>query len=601
MNTQKFIPKAMEKLNNWCYWTVDKIPKNCKNPQYGAKSNDPTTWCDIEYARDNFKKSGCAGIGFFLPLEGTITMIDLDHCVDNGIPNQFAQEIINMFPNTYIELSQSGTGIHILCYGKVKQSLHIDKIEIYSAYRYCATTGKAIQAKELADYQTAINTLYEKYKKPIQVDQRSIARDTLGMTTLQIVEVIRQSKNADKFDYYYKQAEANSENTLGLASILAFYCQNDRNKMKEIIKSSAMNREKLDRPTKGRTWLDYVIDTAISSTTEVYNPKLKNEYKENIIKQNIEKLETNEFENCFETASQIKKVDESTLKLVKSNFIELDKKIRGFIFGEISVCSGLNGSGKSNLLLQLLLNFALQGYKTMLFSGEMQDFVINNTLSRMVAGAKNLKPSKDETYYYIYNDQLKEKIIKWLDDKFYLYKNSCSMKAEDLISAIRYIVKKGVRIIILDNLMTINLRDYDKDKYEAQSMFVKDLANLCKELQIHIFVVMHPRKSMGFLRKEDISGTADLTNAVDNVFILHRNNIDFRNRSKEVIDQNTSNPDTRTGLYQFDNILEVCKNRQYGIQDYFVGLYYEKETRKFLNQRNEHYGLLFDSEDWLPF
>ena len=33
---------------------------------------------------------------------------------------------------------------------------------------------------------------------------------------------------------------------------------------------------------------------------------------------------------------------------------------------------------------------------------------------------------------------------------------------------------------------------------------------------------------MGFLRKDDISGTADLTNAVDNVFIVHRVNNDFK-------------------------------------------------------------------------
>ena len=40
-------------------------------------------------------------------------------------------------------------------------------------------------------------------------------------------------------------------------------------------------------------------------------------------------------------------------------------------------------------------------------------------------------------------------------------------------------------------------------------------------------IVAHPRKNIGFLRKEDISGTADLTNAVDNVIICHRNNRDY--------------------------------------------------------------------------
>lgn len=303
----------------------------------------------------------------------------------------------------------------------------------------------------------------------------------------------------------------------------------------------------------------------------------------------------------FKTSKQIKRIDESSLEIVKSEFTELDKKIRGFVMGEISVVSGLNGSGKSNLMLQEMLNFALQGYKTLLFSGEMQDFIVKNTIMRMVAGKNNLKPSEDEIYYYIESEELKARIDNWLNDKFCLYNNECSMKAKDLIVAIKDIVKNGVKIVILDNLMTIDLKDYDKDKYEAQSMFIKELASLAKKLNIHIFVVMHPRKSMGFLRKEDISGTADLSNAVDNVFIIHRNGIDFRIRSQEIIDKKMGDPEAQTGIYQYDNIIEVCKNRLYGVRDCYIGLYYEKETKKFVNEKGEHCGLLFDKDDNLPF
>ena len=299
----------------------------------------------------------------------------------------------------------------------------------------------------------------------------------------------------------------------------------------------------------------------------------------------------------FKTSKQIKRVNESDLEIVKSGFAELDKKIRGFIMGEISVISGLNSSGKSNLMLLEMLNFALQGYRTLLFSGEMQDYIIKNTLMRMVAGKNNLKPSEDEIYYYIESEELKTRIDNWLNDKFCLYNNECSMKARDLIIAIKDIVKNGVKIIILDNLMTIDLKDYDRDRYEAQSMFIKELTNLAKKLNIHIFIVMHPRKVMGFLRKEDISGTADLSNAVDNVFIIHRNNMDFQKRSTETF----GNTLKQNGLYDYDNVIEVCKNRQYGAQDFFVGLYYEKETKKFVNEKGEHCGLLFDKDDSLPF
>ena len=92
---------------------------------------------------------------------------------------------------------------------------------------------------------------------------------------------------------------------------------------------------------------------------------------------------------------------------------------------------------------------------------------------------------------------------------------------------------------------------------------------------------------MTFLRKNDISGTADLTNIADNVFILHRVGDDFKNSIKESKHLKEDNP-----IFQFTNVIEICKNREYGVQDVFVGMYYEKETKRLLDQENEkrHYG-----------
>jgi hypothetical protein len=33
--------------------------------------------------------------------------------------------------------------------------------------------------------------------------------------------------------------------------------------------------------------------------------------------------------------------------------------------------------------------------------------------------------------------------------------------------------------------------------------------------------------------------------------------------------------------------VEVCKNREQGIQDMFIGQYFEVETKRFLNFKNE--------------
>jgi hypothetical protein len=98
--------------------------------------------------------------------------------------------------------------------------------------------------------------------------------------------------------------------------------------------------------------------------------------------------------------------------------------------------------------------------------------------------------------------------------------------------------------------------------------------------------VAHPRKSLGFLRTDDISGSGDLTNAVHNVFIVHRVNTDFINKSREMFGWKEDDE-----VYQASNVIEVCKNRDLGVQDYFVGLNYEIESKRFLNEKFEtkHY------------
>mgnify|MGYP003297768623 CR=1 FL=1 len=60
-----------------------------------------------------------------------------------------------------------------------------------------------------------------------------------------------------------------------------------------------------------------------------------------------------------------------------------------------------------------------------------------------------------------------------------------------------------------------------------------------------------------FLRKNDISGSADLTNIADNVFIMHRVNNDFKIRTKEMFNWSEDHK-----IYQYSNILEICKNRE---------------------------------------
>ena len=40
-------------------------------------------------------------------------------------------------------------------------------------------------------------------------------------------------------------------------------------------------------------------------------------------------------------------------------------------------------------------------------------------------------------------------------------------------------------------------------------------------------------------------------------------------------------------FYDYSNVIEICKNRDLGVMDYFAGLYYEKESKRFKNTPEE--------------
>lgn len=302
-----------------------------------------------------------------------------------------------------------------------------------------------------------------------------------------------------------------------------------------------------------------------------------------------------EMEKDFSTRlvpfDKIKRKDKTEYVYVKSGYSNIDDKIGGFILGQISVWSGLNGSGKSAFLNQQILMYLKQGYRVMLFSGELPDYSVKNILYRLIAGRQYLTQSKNGTYYYLGNDGIKAVIDAYINSNLYIYNNKYGAKPDEIIATIKYAKEHlGVQIVILDNLMTMSLKDLNYNKYEAQSIFANQLANLVKELQIHIHIVMHPTKTTGFLRKNDISGSADLSNAVDNVFIIHRNNNDFRHSYMEY-NRRIKEDDE---LFTYNTYIEICKNREEGIQDQLLCFYFLPETKQIVENKGVEIGYIDD-------
>ena len=291
--------------------------------------------------------------------------------------------------------------------------------------------------------------------------------------------------------------------------------------------------------------------------------------------------------------SDIKNVSLAKTHTIKTGFRELDKKILGLNLGEVTLLSGSNSAGKSSWLNTLMLNVINNGNKVALWSGELQPDNIKMWIHNAAAG-KEYITSKQHGDFTIYETtpQVSEMIDGWLDGKLFLYNNEYSSRWEQIFNDIQELIKLGVNLFILDNLFSMDIDIFDGDRNNKQKELILQICQLAKRNHVHIILVAHPRKALGFLRKTDISGSADLTNAVDNVFICHRVNNDFIKTGSEFLGA------AKIQEYScFGNCVEVCKNRMFGVVDYLVGMYYEVESRRFKNDVYENIKYGWETSD----
>lgn len=282
--------------------------------------------------------------------------------------------------------------------------------------------------------------------------------------------------------------------------------------------------------------------------------------------------------------TDIQYVDMSKMASIPTGYKELDKKIIGLLLGDVTVLSGGSGAGKSSWIDCVALNAIQRGYKVGIWSGELQDFRFQSWINQIAAG-KNYVCKREgfENYYYAPKN-ISNQISNWLEGKLFLYNNNYGSKWQQLFADVKELVdKEGVQLIVLDNLMALQIDNYEGDKYTQQTKFINDLKEYAKAKNVHVLLVCHPRKEGIFLRKESISGTADLTNLADSVFIIHRIGKDFEQRAGEFFGKDKVIP-----YLKYNSVIEVCKNRSMGVIDLLVGMYFEVESRRLKNEISEN-------------
>ena len=354
--------------------------------------------------------------------------------------------------------------------------------------------------------------------------------------------------------------------------------------------SGAIGFKCLHDSCHGKTWQDVRIlfePDAYEKRTEAFDKAIEEGWKRH--NRDKKKIEVN-FENgkVWETLEDIIAKPTPDNEYIKTHITTIDKKMHGLQKGSVSVWSGLRASAKSTILSQIALQAVNDDHTVLVYSGELTDKRFGRWLIQQAAGKQYVQEyEKDGSTFWIVPDRTKKNIAKWVGGRLFVYNNSYGSKYEWLMGEIQNkIEKEHPDLVILDNLMTIDTFEVDSNEYRAQTAIMKKLTDLAKQFNIHVALVAHPRKTTYFLRLIDIAGSGNIGNLVDSAFIVHRVNHDFKKGyMDEFCKKGTKEEDV--ALFKGTNVIEIAKDREAGIQDEFIPMWYEPESRRMLNERTE--------------
>lgn len=149
------VPRELRARPRWVRVTSRKRPITLDGS--AASSIDPETWSTYALIRGADRK------GFVLNGDG-VCCIDFDNCLEGGHPVEWVAEILRRLPPTYVEVSPSGSGLHVFGFAFVPAGRVIRdgrSIEVYGTGRYIQISGRrfAGSPSRLADISAVVSSL----------------------------------------------------------------------------------------------------------------------------------------------------------------------------------------------------------------------------------------------------------------------------------------------------------------------------------------------------------------------------------------------------------------------------------------------------------
>jgi len=242
-----------------------------------------------------------------------------------------------------------------------------------------------------------------------------------------------------------------------------------------------------------------------------------------------------------ETAYGLKDLSDVGYKLeieretIETGFYDYDSYIEDWKYSEITVIFGRNGEGKTTFVSQIIAHCLEKKVKTFLYSGEMSEQKIQDWLYMQLLGDQPEHMRKVTTKYktkLIPKAETIRKIKKWHQSTLHIFDHDAKSVVADLSKfflLMEYAIMKGVKLFIIDNLMTI-LEENADSLYSDQANFVQRCKEFARDFDCHVVLLCHPNKEKkelkddkdGNLEKGDISGTSNIGNKADNIIAVER-------------------------------------------------------------------------------
>jgi twinkle protein len=237
---------------------------------------------------------------------------------------------------------------------------------------------------------------------------------------------------------------------------------------------------------------------------------------------------------------------------------------------DLSIWTGINGHGKSQILGHVILNCMLQGAKVCIASLELKPKRLLMRLTRQASGLR--QPS----------EQYIRAIHEWYDKHLWIFDLVGTAKAQRLLEVFQYARQRyGIDVFVIDSLMKCGISE---DDYNAQKSLIEQLCDFKNIHDCHIHLVAHPRKQQDETKipgKLDMKGTGSITDLADNCFSTWRNKL----KEDEINRIGKQGPVPDSLLDKFDCLL-ACDKQRNGEWEGKLALWFHQDSFQYVENRH---------------